>query len=101
MLTFFEEWLFHSIGEYELKEKTIFQGKDGAKERMRLGEKILPQGGDGFPDKKMVFWVEDGAKERIWPRKKMLPHGENGHMAKMSKDMMGPRKGRSLGRKLV
>jgi hypothetical protein len=42
MLTFLEEWLFRSIGEYEFKGKIISQGKDGAKERMCLGEKILP-----------------------------------------------------------
>ncbi len=93
--------MFHFIGEYELKEKTIFQGKDGAKERMCLGEKILPHGGYGFLDKKMVFRAKDGAKERIWPRKKMLPHGEDEHMGKTSKDMMGPRKGCSLGKRLV
>jgi hypothetical protein len=42
MLTIFlEEWLFHSIGEYEFKEKIISQGEDEARERMCIREKIL------------------------------------------------------------
>jgi hypothetical protein len=42
MLTIFlEEWLFHFVGEYELKEKILFQGEDEARERMCMREKIL------------------------------------------------------------
>jgi len=44
MLTIFlEEWLFHFVGEYELKEKIISQGEDEARERCVSGKRYCNQ----------------------------------------------------------
>jgi hypothetical protein len=82
VLTFLDEWLFRSIGEYELKGKMClgeknttmrwrwaFIRENGGKKKMRPMEKMLLQVENGLGEKTIIK-REDGFMGKRWGQRK-------------------------------